>query len=118
MKNIRWDRKTLSRNSMFALILLCIVLVAHEIFGQHGWLALRHEKTEYETLQQQIKQLQQENQKLEQQVKALKSDPQAIEKLAREQMRMARPGEIIYTLPEKDPKAQTPSAPAGQNQAK
>jgi cell division protein FtsB len=30
----------------------------------------------------------------------LKSDPKAIEKEAREQLRYAKPGEVIYLLPE------------------
>ncbi len=112
MKNFPWDHNTISRKSVLVLILICVFLVVHEIFGERGWLALRHERKEYKSLQQQIQQLQQENQRLEQQIKALKSDPKAIEKLAREQMRLARPGEIIYTLPEKDPKAGTPPATA------
>lgn len=101
MKNLRWDNATLYRGAVFVLALVCIALVVHEIFGQHGYLALRHQKKELESLQQQIQRLQQENQQLELQIKALKSDPKAIEKLAREQMKLARPGEIIYTLPEK-----------------
>jgi cell division protein FtsB len=101
MKSFPWDKATLYRNAFFALILVCIALIVHEIFGQHGYLALRQQQKELESLQQQIRQLQQENEELDQQIKALRSDPKAIERMAREQMRMARPGEIIYTLPEK-----------------
>jgi len=39
------------------------------------------------------------NQGLRQQVRALQEDPQAIERLAREELGMARPGETIYLLP-------------------
>lgn len=98
---LRWDSVTRYRGAMVLLLLLSIVLFIHEIFGDHGLLALRRQRKELETLQLQIQQLQQENQELEKQIKALKSDPKAIERLAREQMRLARPGEIIYTLPEK-----------------
>lgn len=108
MKKTWREQSTVARNAILALILVCVALVVHEIFGDHGWLALRRQRREYEALQQQIQQLQQENQKLEQQIKALRSDPKAIEKLAREQMKLARPGELIYTLPEKDPKIQAP----------
>jgi cell division protein FtsB len=111
MKLFRWDQRTISRNAFLALILICFVLVVHEIFGEHGWLALRRERREYESLRQRIEQLQQENQKLEQQIRALKSDPKAIEKQAREQLRLARPGEIIYTLPEKPPQTPPPAPP-------
>jgi cell division protein FtsB len=109
MKKNWWERGLISRNAVLALILVCVALIVHEVFGEHGLLALRQQRKEYESLQREIQQLQQENQKLEQQIKALKSDPKAIEKLAREQMHLTRPGEIIYSLPEKDPKAQAPA---------
>jgi len=109
MKKLPWDKATLYRNAVFALALICIALIVHEIFGQHGYLALRRQQRELQTLQQQIQQLRQENEELDRQIKALKSDPKAIERLAREQMRMARPGEIIYTLPEKEPPKPQPS---------
>jgi cell division protein FtsB len=118
MKELRWEGFRSYRGAILALILVCVALIVHEIFGDHGYLALRREKQQHELLQQQIQQLQDENQKLEKQIKALKSDPQAIEKLAREQMRLARPGEIIYTLPDKDPKAEAPPASAKENPPK
>jgi cell division protein FtsB len=113
MDKLFWDAATLRRNATYALVLVCIVLLVHEVFGQHGLLALRQEKKQIEILRQQIQQLQRENEQLDKRIKALQSDPKAIERLAREQMRMARPGEIIYTLPEKDPKKEQ-SPPANQ----
>jgi len=95
---------TLRRNATYVLVLVCIALLVHEIFGSHGFLALRQEKKEIESLRLQIRQLQDENEQLDKRIKALQSNPKAIERLAREQMRLARPGELIYTLPEKDQK--------------
>ena len=116
MKALRWDIQTLQRNAIYVLLLLCIALVVHEIFGQHGFLAMRRQQREAEALQQQLQRLQQENLELEIQIKALRSDPKAIERVAREQLRMARPGEIIYTLPAKETKS--PPAPAGSSPPK
>jgi len=111
MNKVSWDAAKLRRNATYVLVLVCIALLVHEVFGQHGLLALRQEKKEIENLRQQIQQLQHENEQLDKRIKALQSDPKAIERLAREQMRLARPGEIIYTLPEKDPKKdQAPAA--------
>jgi cell division protein FtsB len=104
-----WEDARFRRAALLGLALLSIVLVIHELFGENGYLALRRKREELRVLEEQVQKLQQENQKLEQQIKALKSDPAAIEKLAREQMRMARPGEIIYLLPEKDPKGTAPA---------
>ena len=109
MKELHWDIQTLQRNAIYILLLVCIALVVHEIFGQRGFLAMRQQQKEVEALQQQMQRLQQENLALEKQINALRSDPKAIERVAREQMRMARPGEIIYTLPEKENKTASPA---------
>lgn len=96
------------RVAILALALVCVALVVHEIFGPHGYLALRRERQDFDALQQKIQELKKENQQLEGQIKSLKSDPKAIEKMAREQMGLARPGEIIFTLPDKDAKKDAP----------
>jgi cell division protein FtsB len=114
MDKLSWDAATVRRNLSYVLVVVCVALLAHEIFGPHGFLALRQEKKEIDTLRQQIHQLRVENEQLDKRIKALQSDPKAIERLAREQMRLARPGEIIYTLPEQIPKKdQAPSATQG-----
>jgi cell division protein FtsB len=100
MKTFTGDKTALYRNVILGLVLLCVALITHEIFGPHGYLELRRQQKEMEVLQQQIQQLRQENEELDRQIKALKSDPRAVERLAREQMHMARPGELIYVLPE------------------
>lgn len=96
-----WDRKTLRRNAIFAMALLSLVLLMHEIFGRNGYMTLRREKKDYTALQQHIQKLSNENQQLEQKIHALTNNPEAIEKQARDQLQLARPGEIIYTLPDK-----------------
>ncbi|MFQ5816570.1 MAG: septum formation initiator family protein, partial [Terriglobia bacterium] len=70
-----------------------LALVVHTLFSEHGYLALRQQQREYKRLRQEIQRLQEENQRLEEEIKALKSDPRAIERLAREELKMARPGE-------------------------
>jgi cell division protein FtsB len=110
MDKLSWDAATLRRNATYVLVLVCIALLVHEIFGQHGFLALRQEKKEIESLLQQIRQLQHENEQLDKRIKALQSDPKAIEGPARE-MGLVYPGETIYTVPEKDAKkGQAPPA--------
>ena len=91
-------------------VLACL-LAWHVVFGANGMVAWEHKRAEYRQLQQQIDDLQKQNQQLAEHIKALKSDPQAIEKEAREQLRYARPGEVIYVMPA-DPKPARPAAPA------
>lgn len=85
-----------------ALILLAIalsVLAGNAIFGESGLRVLLEARRENKGVEQEIERLEQENRQLEGEIQGLRSDPAAIEKLAREQMQMAKPGEIIFTLP-------------------
>ncbi len=96
-----WDHKTLRRNAIFVMALLSLVMLMHEIFGRNGYVTLQHEKKQYSGLQQQIQTVSEENQRLEQKINALKNNPEAVEKQARDQLHLAKPGEIIYMLPDK-----------------
>ena len=59
-----------------------------------------------QALYEEVQRLQEDNRRLTQKIKALRSDPQTIEQLAREQLRMARPGDVVVTLPpEEQPEA-------------
>lgn len=71
----------------------------HAVFGANGMIVYDKKRTELKSVNLDVEKLQQENQRLSDQIKALKSDPKAIEKEAREQLRYARPGEVIYLLP-------------------
>jgi len=82
------------------------------IFGANGWLAYRQKKVEYLKLQHEVEQIKAENEKLNGNIKSLKSDPKAIEKEAREQLRYAKPGEVIYVMPERKTPAPAPPATA------
>src|SRR5438067_6699262 len=79
--------------------LLALALAWHVIFGTNGMMAYQHKRAEYQRLEHEINDLQKQNQQLEQDIDKLRSDPRTIERQAREQLRYARPGEVIYTLP-------------------
>ena len=88
-----------SRRGYWALLAVAVSLVAaltyHVVCGEHGYLALRRERQQFDTLRKQATQLQQENDNLQRQITALKNDPKTIERRAREDSLMAKPGEII-----------------------
>ena len=75
-------------------------LFVHVMFGANGMVVYRQKKAEYLGLQNEIHSLQQENDRYTGQINSLQTDPKTIEKEAREQLRYARPGEVIYTLPQ------------------
>jgi len=94
------------------------LLLLQDIFGTHGLIAMRRSQQETRQAQQEINQLEEENHQLEDRVKALKSDPAAIERIAREVMGLAKPGEYIFKIAPKSgsstsaPTPAPPSAPA------
>jgi len=81
--------------------------------GKHGLSAWEQQRTQDKQLRQEIQDLQQENARLRDHIERLKSDPDSIEHEAREQLHYARPGEVIYTLPDQ-PKSQS-QQPQNQN---
>jgi cell division protein FtsB len=79
--------------------LLVLVLVVHDIFGTHGYLAMRRTQQEIKKVNADLDQLNKENLDLEQEVRELKTDPHKIEKIARDELGLARPGEVIIKIP-------------------
>jgi cell division protein FtsB len=92
-------------------VVLAALLMWHVINGKHGLSVWHQNHTQDRELQKQINDVQQENAQLRKQIDRLKSDPDAIEHEAREKLHYAKPGEVIYTLPETPNSAQ----PAGQS---
>jgi cell division protein FtsB len=93
--------RSLTRQHARVLLgLLILVLVVHDVFGTHGFLAMRRTEFEIKKVQTDLDHLNRENAELEDEVKALKSDPHAIEKLAREGLGLARSGEVIIKIPQ------------------
>ena len=88
-----------SRYAREILIFSLLALSIHDVFGTHGVLAMRRTQKEMEQLHGDIARLNEENGKLTGEVKSLKTDPKSIERIAREEMGLARPGEMIFKLP-------------------
>ncbi len=82
--------------------LLACLMAVHIVFGANGLFAYYKKRAEYRTLGREIQELQRENERVSGQIKSLKSDPATIEREAREKLRYARPGEVVYTLPEEE----------------
>ncbi len=99
MKRFHWNHKPFRYTVLLVLALGMLFLVGREIYGPHGYLALRRQKQQYNALKQQIQTLSRQNQQLDQKIKSLKTNPSAIERQAREQLHLVRPGEYVYMLP-------------------
>ena len=90
----------LRRNARQILGVALFALLVHDIFGTHGFIAMRRTQKEIEQIRNDINRINSENKSLADQVNSLKTDPKAIERIAREEMGLARPGELIFKLPD------------------
>lgn len=104
------------RNARYFVALAFFLLLLQDIFGAHGLLAMRREKNKINQVQEENQNLKKENQDLSQHIGKLKTDPAAIEKIARDRMGLARPGELIFKMPDDKKSGQigTPSQPSSQ----
>ena len=106
MQNLlAWLYRKRHKLAIWAVVVLVCLIGYGAIFGANGFIAFRRKIKDSHNLDREIQTLKQDNAKREQHIKALKSEPEAIEKEAREQLRYARPGEVVYTLPPSPPKA-------------
>lgn len=88
------------RLASFGVLVLVVLMAYHVVFGANGVVVYQNKKAEYKKLDAELKSLQDENQRIADHIKGLQTDPKAIEKEAREQLRYAKPGEVIYVAPD------------------
>ena len=108
----------LRQNLNWFLALGLALLLLQDVFGTHGLLAMRRAQKEAANVQREIDQINLENRRLQENVKALKTDPAAIERIAREEMGLARPGEYIFKIPAKPGDAPALVSPPSDSAAK
>jgi len=84
-------------STLFSIIAV-IALVVGSLFGDRGILQLLRQRQRTEELAREIEQLRDENRMLGDEIQSLRRDPAAIERLAREQLGFAQPGETVFVL--------------------
>lgn len=77
-------------------IALGIYLVASFLFGEMGLIKYYRMKMQYLSLTHDIVSLKEDNAKLRKKVYALRNDSAYVERIARDKLGLARPGEIVY----------------------
>jgi cell division protein FtsB len=93
-------RRLASQHGRALLGLFVVVLFVHDIFGAHGFLVMRRTQDGIKKVRSEIEHLNKDNTSLQEIVRELKTDPRAIEKIAREELILAKPGEIIIKIPQ------------------
>ena len=79
---------------VFSLLIFVFVLA-----GDRGFLQVRKQRTQVGALQAEITAIDEKNRALEREVARLSEDPAAVEKIAREDLSLVAPGDVVLVLP-------------------
>ena len=80
------------------LIFLTCCVLANSLFGEAGLAATMRARRDYAAGQEQLRTLKETNAGLREQVRRLSSEPAAIEDVARRELRLIRPGEVLFVI--------------------
>jgi cell division protein FtsB len=83
-----------------ASILAFIALVVGSLFGDGGMLHMLGQRERSASLRREVEELRHENLRLATEIAALRQDPRAVERIAREELGLARPGELVFIIRE------------------
>jgi len=86
-----------------ALLLAAAVFVPLKVFDHKGLARIDRLRSELEGLEDTNRELERENNALRMQIQAFHSDPGYVEKIARDELGMVGPEEIIYQFPDERP---------------
>jgi cell division protein FtsB len=89
---------------VFVVAVLALAVMIGTAMGDRGYLEVRRRQAAGAELKQEVERLKADNAALMADITALKTDPYVIEKLAREKLGYARPGEVIYLFPPPGPR--------------
>jgi cell division protein FtsB len=93
------NRKTRKEIAWILFFMFCIPLCYLLVFGEGGYLKLRHYQEELQKLQIENRNLYKHHQELILSIEKIKQDPNEIERIAREKFNFARPGDVIVNVP-------------------
>ena len=80
------------------LVFVTLVLVIDALIGEKGLVQSMRARRQYEEVTASLEALRRENASLRDQVRRLNEDPSTIEGLAREELGLIRPGEVVFIL--------------------
>ena len=100
-----------------ASVVVVSALLSALVFGiflvsDRGLLQVRKQRVQLAKAQEEVAQLEADTKRLQAEVAALRSDPNALEKVAREELNLVKPGEVVLVLPDGWEKRVKPASPA------
>lgn len=91
------------RTLQMLLVFVTLVLVINALVGERGLMETLRARRQHQELVASIERLRAENARLREEVRLLNSDPGTIEALARQELGLIKPGEMLFII--KDAKA-------------
>ena len=82
---------------VFGVLTVAMLLLA--VFNEKGVLQVHSQAKKLSVVQSDIAKLDTEHKQLTAEIQSLRSDPTAIEKLAREELKLVKPGEVVLVTP-------------------
>ena len=83
----------------YGLVLVLILMLSFLVFGEWGLVHYWRLSEERRSLEERSQALQRDNELLREKIYRLRKDDRYLEKVAREELGLARDGEIIYLFP-------------------
>lgn len=95
----------------FIVALAVVLFTLATFFGEHGIVRELQHRREKVALEQEVHQIETQNEALRREIEALRNDRKYIETLARRELGMVKPDEIIYQFPPSGEKASAVKPP-------
>jgi cell division protein FtsB len=98
------DHRTVGKGiqNRIALVVFSVLAVGTlllGIFNDKGLLQVGVQSQKLGDLQAEIQKIEQDNKALAEEIQSLRTDPTMIEKLAREELKLVKPGEVVLLAP-------------------
>ncbi|HET8797834.1 MAG TPA: septum formation initiator family protein [Thermoanaerobaculia bacterium] len=99
------DSRRTAQVTLRAVVLLAgvlfLVFAISFVFSDRGLPELQHARTRVAELRAEIAKVESENARLRAEIESVRKSSFAVERIAREDLGMARKGEVVYMLPKK-----------------
>lgn len=92
------DRRWLYRIAGAAVLAALLAYVPHRIYESEGYVRYRRMRAELEELDRRKDALRKENQALRRDVRRLRDDPDSLRRVARDELGLVDPGEIVIRV--------------------
>ena len=84
---------------VFGLLTVAVLVLA--VFNDKGLLQVHAQSKKLSAIETDVGQIDAENKQLTKEIQGLRTDPSVIERLAREELKLVKPGEVVLVTPEK-----------------